>query len=478
MASPRSHRRVRGSHSGPVAGTPVPPGALAVWLAVVIVFLLGGGGNRAPLTEMLAEVGVAAVTAAIVLVPRLQRGLHRPGRAVWIIAALVLIVPFVQIIPLPPALWHALPGRELEQASLALIGRQDAWMPISVAPANTLGSLLAMACVSLVMLLVAALAPRDRTRLCGVIAAVGLASILLGGLQLAQPDSGAWSLYRAHDKGYLVGFQAARNAETDILKAAVLAFAVYVASRLRKSRNPGLLWVLTALGLFVGLLGVALTGSRTGLLLLGITVPAVIVVLWPALRRTNLPLPRIIAAIVVVLALAALALGFSDGGRKVLLRFALHDLSRITIWQDTLTAIGNVWPVGGGFGTFQELFNSVEALETVDPAVAGRAHNDWLEVTLEAGLAGLAALLAIAGVLTHMLRRALAAVRNGAWGSDARSHLVFAIATLLVAALHAVDDFPLRNLAQAMLCAIAVGMIAPPRSSPEQSTGTEQGTGA
>ncbi|MFX7025356.1 O-antigen ligase family protein, partial [Acinetobacter baumannii] len=76
----------------------------------------------------------------------------------------------------------------------------------------------------------------------------------------------------------------------------------------------------------------------------------------------------------------------------VLLRFALHDLSRITIWQDTLTAIGNVWPVGGGFGTFQELFNSVEALETVDPAVAGRAHNDWLEVTLEAGLAGLAAL--------------------------------------------------------------------------------------
>jgi O-antigen ligase len=53
------------------------------------------------------------------------------------------------------------------------------------------------------------------------------------------------------------------------------------------------------------------------------------------------------------------------------------------------------------------LFEGAERLETVTPFFVRRAHSDWLEWVLEAGLPGLIVLAAILGTLGRVLVRSL-----------------------------------------------------------------------
>ena len=77
-------------------------------------------------------------------------------------AAALLALPALQLIPLPPALWQSLPGREAEIAALALIGEANRWLPWTVSPPRTLAALLALIppAVALVLAARASLAGR------------------------------------------------------------------------------------------------------------------------------------------------------------------------------------------------------------------------------------------------------------------------------------------------------------------------------
>ena len=60
--------------------------------------------------------------------------------------------------------------------------------------------------------------------------------------------------------------------------------------------------------------------------------------------------------------------------------------TRFDLWQDTLTAIGNFWPVGSGLGSFSRAILPSERFAVIDETFPNRAHNDYLEFLLEAGL--------------------------------------------------------------------------------------------
>ena len=56
--------------------------------------------------------------------------------------ALVPSVCWPALVPLPPELWTALPGRDHVREGYALLGQPLPWMPISLAPFDTVASAL------------------------------------------------------------------------------------------------------------------------------------------------------------------------------------------------------------------------------------------------------------------------------------------------------------------------------------------------
>ena len=91
--------------------------APAVFLGLALAF--GGGGSPAPLPELILELLAAATALVWLLTPWGGPDWARVPKTAWLIAALVAAVPLLQLIPLPPLIWQALPGRELEREALA-----------------------------------------------------------------------------------------------------------------------------------------------------------------------------------------------------------------------------------------------------------------------------------------------------------------------------------------------------------------------
>jgi O-antigen ligase len=109
-------------------------------------------------------------------------------------------------------------------------------------------------------------------------------------------------------------------------------------------------------------------------------------------------------------------------------------------------------------GNFVPALLAGERLEVVQATVPNRAHNDYLELLVEAGVPGLAALAAAAAVLALALWRAR---RDPPAGSAALA--LFGAAGLLILAIHSLVDYPLRSMSIAMAAAVCAGIILPPR---------------
>ena len=425
-------------------------------LFVASAMIFGGGGSSAPLSELVLQLLAALALAAWLLFPSRQSGLadqRRPSdRRLWVLAGLVLLLPCLQLVPLPPATWQLLPGREQEQAALELVGAGSAWMPWSVAPARTFASLLALLPPLLAMGMVAALDRAGRYWVIATIAAVALASLLLGALQLSAGTAGTWRPYGADNLGFLNGFQANRNAQADILLAGLVASAAAL-SGFGEGRRSGVDLMLAALvALFV--IACILTGSRAGIALLPVALAAVALIWLPRsfrLRTAVLWTGGLLCAG----AASFLALRQTTAIGRALERFALDRDFRWELWQDTWYAILQHWPFGTGIGSFRPVFIAAERLEVVDPTMPVRAHNEYLELALETGIFG-PVLLAVAASLLSVM--ALASWRRR--DRVSRAQIIFALALFVLIALHSVVDYPMRSMALACLAGVAAGLLS------------------
>jgi O-antigen ligase len=132
------------------------------------------------------------------------------------------------------------------------------------------------------------------------------------------------------------------------------------------------------------------------------------------------------------------------------------------IWPDALVAAQTMWPAGGGMGTFIPAFESVESLEVVNESEPNRAHNDYLEFIIEAGLAGVLLLGVAIAVLSWRTVTALRASR----GRPAEPMIVFAAGALLVIVLHSLVDYPLRAMSISVIAGLAGASLS--RRGPEE----------
>lgn len=430
------------------------------WLTpalVAFVMVFGGGGSPAPLPELLVELASLLALGAWLF----SRPVHGPNpsdRPLWIGIVIFVAIPLIQLVPLPPALWHALPGRDGEIAALGLIGQADSWRPISMAPYMTLASTLSLIPPIVILYFVSQLSLDERTKVLGTVAAIGLAAGMIGMLQVAS-GNGRWFLFYAHQSpGFATGFQANRNAGADVFLISGIAAVSYCGARASLIKNALGKLVLAAIILTLLLL-VVLTGSRAGTALSLIAIGVSAFVLFSGKRAGKRAATKLlaIAGIVAVVALGIVVATWNNAQiGRTWARFSITSEARTDLWKDTLFAIHQTAPVGSGLGTFVPVMTAAERLEVVDTSTPNRAHDDYLEYALETGLAGGVALIGILLVLALRAYRTLSVTRS----NRQRIQVIAALGFLGILGLHSIVDYPMRSMAVAGLAAVGIGFLS------------------
>lgn len=437
---------------------------------MALVLLLGGGNWTMPLPRLLAQlVGVAMLVAAIALPGpvRPDGAAHRLTTVDRLVLALLALFA-LHMVPLPPWLWSALPGRELAAMADRQVFGVPQWRPLSIDPSATLDSLL-MLLPALAVYCAARRGDEERRRalLAGTLLAL-IAAISAGLLQLALPD-GALQFYPRGDYANPVGFFTNRNHQaTFLLMALPLAALLLDGGPGGRGEGRSGLPLLFALALGVAIAALV-TGSRSGAALLPVALAATAlgwlgmqpgrVDAGPGARRLWLVLAMLGA---IMLGLGLLAASGADSLSAVLRRGEVAEDQRFDFWPLVAGAGAAFWPLGSGIGTFLEGYEMHEPLSALSPLYLNHAHNDYLEIFLEAGIPGLIlALVAIAE---------LAALAWRAWRRDGSAGVRparLAAVALLLPVLHSLVDYPLRTISITCLFALAAAMLASVRDSEE-----------
>jgi O-antigen ligase len=437
---------------------------------IVIALILGGGGTPNPITELLLQLIFVLFALAWIWLP--SRAGRRDDalidRWAWLLVVIPLVIPLVQLVPLPPAIWTALPGRDNAIAALSLIGEQSSWRPISLSPSRTLASLLAIVPAVFCFYAVARLDLKERRLVLSAIVALAVAGAWLGALQLIGRGQG-FNFYPQHSTGWVTGFQANRNATADVLLIGLMALAGLAAPYfVEEQRRLPLGLTRRTLAILLGgvalflLVATVMTGSRAGIALIAVAMAGSAVSFSVSRSRSRGSASRttliLLAAALLVGCIAAFAaLSQSTAIARVTERFSDLGNSRGQVWEDSWFALKQYWPVGFGMGGFEPAMFPAEQLAYLDPLVPNRAHNDFLEIGIEAGLLGYAMVVAAALAVFVLAGRA--------WREPGmRGQIVVGLTTLLLITLHSVVDYPLRSMAVACLSGVAGGLLVKGRT--------------
>ena len=216
-------------------------------------------------------------------------------------------------------------------------------------------------------------------------------------------------------------------------------------------------------------LGVVLTASRAGIGLLVIALTAALVILRPPARLNLRQTGTIVGgALVLCLVIVILLQDNAVIGRTVHRFNSMRD-ARPEMWHLALAVARDHLPWGTGMGSFVPVFMAAERLDMVEVYYANRAHQDYVELAIEAGLPGVVWGGWILALLSVAARNAL---RQGQ--GVPRGHIICAISSLCVIALHSLLDYPLRFMSLSCLAAVAAGLLFLPGPSGPRSEWKEQ----
>lgn len=371
----------------------------------------------------------------------------------FVILSILLVL--AQLIPMPPGLWQSLPGRALERDILIAIGLPGRWMPLSMEPLNTaLAALMIVPLLGIFLTVLRLSGDEQQWLALAILVAISLA-LCLGVLQVAS-DGRLMSFYRTAHQGSLLGFFANRNHMADLLALAI-CLGVFFVIRFGW-RGPQALVAIGIIGILAmgSILG---TASRTGLVLglVGLLLSVAVFVEGGKRNMRNIALASggtLIAGLT--------ALSYSGVASKVLDRYeAVGTDLRWDIWTRSTGIIADVFPLGAGFGAYPNLYKTYEQIDWIIPVYINHAHNDYIEIAVEAGIAGIGLIVAFLWIWARST--------VGAWRVQRRSirqtALLGSIGILLLL-LHSILDYPLRTAALAALFSVFLGWLVRPRVVP------------
>lgn len=430
---------------------------VSLWLAVVF---MTGGSARADVWLLTILRPVSALMLGVVLY-RLTGEQARRNRWLLVLAAATVLLPIVQLIPLPPDIWRALPGRDLIAEIDGRAGLGPVWRPLTMAPEETWNALWSLMAPLATLLLALQLDARQRVKLLAAILVIGCASALLGLLQILGDPQGPLYYYPITGNGQPVGLFANRNHQ-----AAFLAVLFPVMMAWAMARHPSGVtyraqrrWIaaLPVIGLSaIIILLILLTGSRSGMLLALVALVSLHFVysgshvrkdgerrggwLWLLLLGLG------------VLATVAIQLGRGAAMNRLLTSDPMGD-TRVQIAPTVVDMISATMPWGIGLGSFQKVYLVHERSELLRPFYMNHVHNDWLELALTGGVPAM--LLVVVALIAYGVRL----TRTLMAGAERGEELVMrrlGLVMLLLLALASVTDYPLRTPALACLAAIAI----------------------
>ena len=440
---------------------------LLAGLLIIAPLLLGG---RRPLPLLVIEIMGLCLLVVLTFLPHTLVPLKR------LPLVLLVLIPLIQLIPLPLALWKVMPGRGdyaslMESAAPGVIKA----FPLSMVPLSTESSLVVLCIFLAVLLKILSESQHQLKKWVWIALSVGLFESILG---LAQYGMGPQSLLRV-GPGFgtpsAVGTYTNRDHLAGLLEMLIpLSMAMMIASfrhdrakdtlesfqqKLASLRFSGSFIYIMVFILMM--LAIIFTQSRAGI---SVTLLGTFLSLLIFARRLGGSRAFGIGATVLIL-LLMLAVGV--GLMPVINRFILEDPMQDLRWpmiDALLTHLPHFLPWGSGLGTFGEVFERFQT-EALNGYYIDHAHNDIFEFLFEGGvLAGLVLVLFVWAYVRQWRRF---------WPKDRwHSHDYMkagAGVSIPLMALHSFIDFHLHVPANLIYFALVIGLFfheVPPRPHP------------
>ncbi len=423
-----------------------------VVIAIVLVF---GGATRLGEGEVANAIArLTSLTLLVFATLRLQTQAGFRPEWKWPLALLAatMSLPLLQLVPLPPAIWPHLPGRGEVAEIFRTAGIPIPWLPVGLNPEGSLNGFLALLPGAALFVAGLMLGTRARFGMVAVVLVAALASTVLGIAQVAEGPDSTLRFYATTNASAAVGFFSNRNHQAALQLAAIPLVSVLLLAWSRARPGRGVI-ALAAGGTLIALLTGAIlqSESRAGLVLYLPVVAASALMLMRS-RLPPWPLPAVVGAGVTLAVAAGL------GGALLLwmnpdLTAALGADARIRALPVATSEAVRHLPFGSGLGTFDDIYRARESAETLSNAYLNHAHNDYLEILLETGLAGGALIVLF---LIWYGRRVVDAWRGAGPSSDLACAATILVATL---ALHSLVDYPLRTGALSGLFGFACALL-------------------
>lgn len=402
--------------------------------------LLTGGGA----VEFGPRLGLQVLAALVLVAWTWPKGEERqdlmkraPSSLRWLAMAFILL-PLIQLVPLPAEIWRLLPGREFDLAVREAVGAESGSFPISISPLDT--AVTPFALVVLGGVAYAALISSYSSIRAFYWLLVGFAAlnVVVGVLQLAS-GGGSLDFYNSPHSTNLLGLFSNRNHTALFLAASIpIAFHLIYSGRF----GPNVRLAGTGLVLIIGWAGIIGTTSRAGIALGAVaTIGALLLSRKEWIDRKW----KAAWLLIVALGIASIGILFALSARTEYILSRLSDIDqdlRWEIWTRSLQLIEASWPIGAGFGTFQSYYRRFETSDDLRGQFINNAHNDVLEVLIEGGLPGAALLLVAIALLGWGTIQVLRIE-----GATIRSPYIVGMIFPWLALAHSIVDYPMRRMA-------------------------------
>ena len=437
---------------------------LSFWLLSIFLVILwiAGGASRADVSGQ-GVVRFFAWTFLIIFALFSSRFDWRQVKPVAILLGLTILLVALQLVPLPPAIWTALPGREVLVQAAEVSGQPQPWRPLSISPGATASALGSLVVPTVVLVLCAQLSRDQHWRIAEVVLVLVFAGCVLALLQFSGANFA--NPFINYQTGAVSGNFANRNHFALFVAIGCLIAPLWGFRGDRQSRWKAIA-AFAMLPFF--LLVVLAAGSRAGILLTALAMVAGLFLVRENAIRELRSLPRWVSATIlvsaVVVVVGAVILSFTLG-RAVALDRAL-DLEtaadmRSRALPTVIDMLARYFPMGTGFGTFDPVYRIGEPDALLQTLYFNHAHNDWLEVILDGGIVAGALL---AGVLTWVGAAGIKAWRSSKQGTGLARAGMIGLGLVMLASL---PDYPARtSMIMAIIVIAAVWLHSGSRSSP------------
>ena len=420
------------------------------------------------------ELAVAVMAAAYVLLepkPVLNRHLRPALKPMRAVVAVFFGFLALQIVPLPAGLVRAVsPGSyEFQRLYSPGFGGRKV-MSLSIVPSETLREgLFLAACFILGFLVLKTVVRGRRIRtIITVIVCSGVFQALYGFFELHRDDPRLLFYKKTFYPDLVTGTFVNRNHFSGYLEMVIpLALGLVLARTNLLSfeadgfREKFLLWtskeglgnVLILASVVVMSLGIVMSNSRSGLVVLGLILFLFLGLSLFSYSQTGYRRPWIGKSIQTTILLVT-ALVIYIGVGSTIRRFARDDLlldARSVYWANSADIVRDFPLFGTGLGTFASVYNAYETRGGDDKQLV-HAHHDYLEAVAELGLVG--AVILIGGVL-YLATRAFLVWRKRR-DAQARGLALGGLVSLAGMGVHAFTDFNLHIPANMVLFTVTL----------------------